>query len=309
MQEETKTHDKQAEDYISLSTIKNAILDFFGFLFRGVELISLSIRKNLFLFFVCCLLGIAASYLFYVFRPKFYTSEMTVYYNDLTRKDYSEIVSNLNTLAITQSYADLQKELGVNAEVVKNIKGLQALKMNGETLDKDTSSKIGQPFKIQFKLNQIMATEPLQNALLNYLNNNPYLKLIKEGQKKVYQDKLAFIEREQQKLDSLKTSYNNAIASSKMSATFYNNAMNPADLYVQSNSLANQKEFIVKWMNNESNAVMLIDGLKKPVSANTFALKGLLIVGLACGVALGIIACILAAITKEVQGRRRLPSN
>jgi hypothetical protein len=308
MQEETKAHDKQAEDYISLSIIKNAILDFLGFLFRGIELISLSLRRNLFLFFFCCLLGMASGYVFYSLQPKFYTSQMTVYYNDLTRKDYSEIISNLNTLAASQAYQDLEKELHVSTEVVNNIKGLQALKINGETLDRDTSSKTGQPFKIQFKLDRIAETEPLQNALLNYLNNNPYLKLIKEGQKKVYQEKLAFIEKEQQKLDSLKSLYNNAIASSKMSATFYNNAMNPADLYVQSNSLANQKEFIVKWLNNESNAVLLIDGLKRPVSANTFSLKALLMVGLICGIALGVLACILAAITKEVQ-RRRLPIN
>ena len=304
MQEETKVYDKQAEDYISLSVIKNAILDFFGFLFRGVELISLSLRRNFFLFFICCLMGVAASYLIFLLRPKFYVSEMTVYYNDLTRKDYSEIINNLNSLVITQSYQDLEKELHLSKDVVKNIKGLQALKINGETLDKDTSSKIGQPFKIQFKLDHVGETEPLQNALINYLNNNPYLKLTKEGQKKVYQDKLAFIEREQQKLDSLKSSYNSAIASSKMSATFYNNAMNPADLYVQSNSLANQKEFILKWLNNESEAVILIDGLKKPVNADIFSLKVLLIVGLTCGIALGILTCILAAITKEVQSRR-----
>jgi hypothetical protein len=79
--------------------------------------------------------------------------------------------------------------------------------------------------------------------------------------------------------------------------------MNPADLYVQSNELANQKERILKWLNNESEAIVLIDGLKRPALSGSFPLKVILPLGLACGLFLGFVMCVLAAITKEVQGR------
>jgi len=304
MQDEIKTQPSDNGDYISLSTVRNAFLDFSGFLFGGLEFIVSSIRKSLLVFFICCLLGIAVGYLYYRFTPGYYTSEMIVTHNDLSKKEYYEIISNLNSLALAQSYIDLERELGLGAETTKKIKSLEALKMNGETLAKDTSTKIGQPFKIQIKFSEKIETAQLQNSIINYLNNNPYFKLTKEGQKKIFQGKLAFIEREQQKLDSLKSLYNVALASSKMSQSFYNNAMNPADIYVQSNNLANQKDAILRWLNNESKAIVLIDGLKTPVYIEKLPRKFVLAAGLGGGIVLGFFISFMTAIGRQVQARR-----
>jgi hypothetical protein len=86
-----------------------------------------------------------------------------------------------------------------------------------------------------------------------------------------------------------------------MPATFYNNAMNPAELYNQSINLANEKETILKWLNNKSQAIMLIDGLKKPVFSDRVSLKIWLIIGLLSGAILGMIVASLMLIRKTYQ--------
>jgi hypothetical protein len=109
MQDEIKTQPSDTGDHISLSTVRNAFLDFSSFLFGGLEFIVSSIRKSLLIFFLCCLIGVAVGYLYYRLSPKYYTSEMILNHNDLSRKDYYEIINNLNSLVLTQSYSDLEK--------------------------------------------------------------------------------------------------------------------------------------------------------------------------------------------------------
>jgi hypothetical protein len=304
--QETKTQPAETADYISLSAVKNAFLDFFAFLFRGVDYIALSIRKNILVFLLCCLTGLALGYSFYLVRPsRYYTSEMIVNHNELYKKDYFEIINNLNSLILSSDYNSLSKKLNLNRETVEKIEGLAAVKINGETLERDTSTKMGLPFKIRVQLKSFVETDQVQQAVIDYLNNSPYLKRKKDGLKKIYGDRLAYIESELRKLDTLKSTYNAALASSKMSATFYNNAMNPADLYDQSLKLANQKEALLKWLNIESESVTLIDGLKTPVLVESLSLRAILITGFMCGIALGVLMCILVAVTKEVQAHRR----
>jgi hypothetical protein len=301
MQEEARTQPNQAGDFITLSSIKNAFLDFFRFVFRAFDLLFLSIRKRLGLFLLGCLLGVIAVLLYRYFQPKYYTTEMILYHNDLSRKDYYEIIENLNTLLFTNSYDNFARELRIDRNEAVKVNAIGVLSMNDESLRKDTSTKTGQRFKIQLKLKEPAVPRVYQQALLDYLDNNPYLKKIKDGQKRVYQDKLAYIEKEQQKLDSLKTLYNSGLAITKMPATFYNNELNPADIYVQSNNLENQREAIRNWFNNQAEPVMLVDGFKGPRPSNRVPLKILIIIGLAGGIILGMIMCFLAAVRNMVR--------
>jgi hypothetical protein len=291
----------QSNDYISLTSIRGAILDFFRFIFKCFDLLFLSIRKRPGLFLVCCFIGLLGSAIYRYLVPKYNSTEMIVYYNDLSKKDYYEIINNLNSLLYTESYPALSRELKISNQEAKSIKGIEALDLNGETLKKDTSAKVGQRFKIQLRLKELIDARPYQDAILNYLNNNPYLKQLKEGQKAIFAEKLEFITREQQRLDSLKVFYNNNLGSARMPATFYNNELNPADIYVQSNNLANQKESILSWLHNQAVPVMLVDGFKTPRPSEVLAFRYLLAIGLACGMVLGLIVCLLASVKDAVR--------
>jgi hypothetical protein len=291
----------QTDDYISVSSIRNAILDFFRFFFKGFDLIFLSVRKRVWLFILCCLLGVLGAVAYRYFIPRYHRTAMIVYYNDLSKKDYYEIIGNLNSLLMTQSYDYLARELKIKEDEARNVKGIEAINLNGESLDKDTTTKIGQRFKIELRLKENVNPIRYQTAILNYLNNNPYLKELKEGQKKVYSEKLEFINREQQRLDSLKSYYNNNLGTAKMPSTFYNNELNPADIYVQSNNLANQKEIVRTWLQNQAVPVMLVDGFKAPTPSQTLSSKVIVAIGLLIGIVLGLIICLLASIRDVVR--------
>jgi hypothetical protein len=86
----------------------------------------------------------------------------------------------------------------------------------------------------------------------------------------------------------------------RMPTTFYNNALDPAELYRQSSALDNQKEAILKWFNYESEAVVLVDGFKIPANPQSASVKIPMAIGLAAGIVLGLLLSLLAAIKNKV---------
>ena len=290
----------KSDDYISIEGIKNIFLDFFRISFKVFDFIILSIQRKLGLFVFCCLLGLVSGYFYYWQNPPYYETEMIVQSNDLSKKAYYEILENLDNLITSQSSTAFSSELKVALELSKKVVSIEAIDMNSVTLEADTSTKIGQPFKIKMKTTNISSIAVLQNALLNYLNNSPYLKLIKDGEKRIYTDKLQFINYEQKKLDSLISDYRVAVAAMKMPATFFNNAMDPAGLYQHALKLDSVKENTQRWLNNKSEAILLIDGFKSPENPQSISLTLSLLSGLTVGVILGILLTILAHIKKAI---------
>ena len=226
---------------------------------------------------------------------------MIVQPTELTRKAYHEIIANLDDLLRSRSYTNFASELQLSPALVDKVISIETSGIDNQSLMSDTSTKIGQVFKIHLRTVGNTSLKELQTAILGYLNTNPYVKLIKNGQQKIYSDKLQFIEQEQKKLDTLKSTYNLTIASIKMPATFYNNALNPSELYQHSLNLANEKEKILKWLNNESEAVLLIDGLKGPANPQSGSLIMSLMIGLTVGIVVGLILSFLLGIRERLN--------
>jgi hypothetical protein len=176
--------DVPSGDYISLALIKNAVLDFFSIIFRGLDFIIGAISYKKILFFICCIAGLLAGYGYHYLHPPYYETEMIVYQNNLTRKAFYEIINNLDNLLLSQSYNGVASELHISPAVSGKILHIEAVGVNNESLSTDTSTKAGLTFKIQVKTNDNSIIKPLQTALLNYLNNNPYIVRVKEGEKK-----------------------------------------------------------------------------------------------------------------------------
>ena len=291
----------QTDDYISLESIKDMFYNFFGFIFKAIEFIITAIRKFLFVFIFSCLLGLAAGYLYYLQSPRYFSTEMVVQSNSLTRKAYYEIIKNLDDLISSQSYLNFASQLNVDESLGRQVLHMEVIGMNNETLANDTLTKTNVPFKIALKTSSNTKIDSLQHGLLNYLNNNAYVVSTKEVQKKIYLERLQFIDKEQRKLDSLKDNYNIALVSIKTASSFYNNALNPADVYVHSSDLADQREKILKWLNNESEAVLLIDGFKTKVNPQSLSWTVPLLIGLGVGVLLGMMLTSLLQIKKEIS--------
>jgi len=279
------------EDQIYIPGIKNIIKQILGLFFWVFSFFALVANKNKLLLLCGLLIGLISGYIYYTTKPSFYKASMVVVHSELTKKTYAEILDQLDKLTSPGSKQKLAEVLKVPVELAGNILSIDAKNINDEPLREDTSSKIKQPFKIIVELRNIKAFDSLQNGIINYVNNSPYLKRLKEQQNKSYIERISFIERELLKLDSLKDEYNRFLASSRISATFYNNAFNPTDIYIHSNTLVNQKATFLNLLNVDGTAISVVDNFKVPSFPQTPSLLIYLLLfggmGLVAGFILG----------------------
>lgn len=285
---------KPDSDDITLSSIKKGLIGLLLLLYTILESFYLFIFRHALVIIICTVLMGGIGYFIATRTKPVYSLEMIVKPNDLTRRAYAEAIEQLNVLALSKSYKRLSHELKISEGTVRNIKSLDAANINGEVLLKDTSTRVDLPFIVKAEVYNNSIADSLQQMLLNYFNSNAYLRERKLMQMKVFEEKLNFIEGELKKLDSLKEQYNRFLSSSGKSAMFYNNAFNPVDIYLRSNDYQVQKEFVITWLNNESQTLKVIVGFKpsiKPVDGKMdrivlyFSLAGLLL-GFLLGVVL-----------------------
>jgi hypothetical protein len=287
----------QSEDYITVSGFKTGIKDFLRYFFRFLSYVQFIILKCWYFIIIGLFGGLLLGYIYYAGRPVVYKVSMVVEFNELTKKIYAEMLDQLNNLRRSGPGEVLSSVLKIPAGMADKVMFIDSRNMNDESLESDTSTKVDQPFKIIAELKDNFLSDTLQNAIVNYLNNSSYVKKVKEDQKKIYQEKIIFIDGELRKLDSLKLAYNKFLATPNMSATFYNNAFNPADLYDQSAMLASEKDIILRWLALNTSAIYIIDGFKTPVSPHSISLrKVLFLMG-----SIGLIAGFLIAFMNETK--------
>lgn len=283
--------DINREDKITIPGLRAIIKEILILFFGAISFILFVARKWIFLMLAGLVLGLIVGYIYYSKKPSYYKVSMVVVFNELTKKTYAEILDQLDKLTTAESSENLARELKVSREVAESIFFIDAKNINNGPLRLDTSTKTRQPFKIILALANNKSADSLQTALISYLNNSPYLKKFKEEQRRSFLDRISFIDRELAKLDSLKNEYTRSLASSGNSATFYNNAFDPAEIYVHSNALVNQKQTMLSALNVEGTAISLIDGFKITSSPQSASLLKYLLafggIGLAAGFILG----------------------
>ena len=290
-----------SEDYISMSGFQKGIKQFLRGFFWFINYLNIVLFKNKYTVLIGLIAGLLIGYLFYATRPVYYKVSMVVEFNELTKKTYAEMLDQLNNLTAPSSVPKLSQELNIPAESAAKISFIDSRNINDDPLETDTSTRKWQPFKIILGLKNSSGSDTLQQAVVNYLNNSPMLKKIKQEQRKITLDKLSFINSDLQKLDSLKLEYNRFL-SRPNAATFYNNAFNPADLFVQSSALAREKEILMRWLTIDSAAVSVIDGFKPSSSPQSISLlKSLLIFG-TIGLLLGYLLAFLRETKLKVSG-------
>jgi hypothetical protein len=290
-----------SEDYISTSGLQHGIKQFLRGFFWFITYLTIVLLKNKYIVIIGLIVGLLLGYLFYKTRPVYYKVSMVVEFNELTKRTYAEMLDQLNNLTGPSSVPRLSKELNIPAEAASKISFIDTRNINDEPLETDSSTRKWQPFKIILGLTNISGTDTLERAVVNYLNNSPMLKKIKLEQRKITLEKLAFVNSDLQKLDSLKIEYNKFL-SRPNAATFYNNAFNPADLFVQSSALAREREILMRWLTIDSAAVSVIDGFKASAAPQSISLlKSLLIFG-SVGLLLGYLIAFMRETKMKVSG-------
>jgi hypothetical protein len=177
--------------------------------------------------------------------------------------------------------------------------------MEDHYLGADTSTKVDQPFKIAayFRDDFDFVLDSLQTGILNYLNYSPYLVTLTEEEQKANQFKLTAIDNDLAKLDTLKTEFNRFIASSKISATVYNNATNPSEFYAQTINLLLARDKAIKDLNVDKLPVAVLDGFKLTETPGFSAVpRYIVLFGLLTGL-LAFFVLVLVETRHRVMGR------
>jgi len=171
------------------------------------------------------------------------------------------MLDDLDKLSSTGSSAELAKSLNISEKYSREFVSFSGRNMQGIDLSRDTSTLNSGTFLIELEIRNNRNIDTLEYALLNYFNNNSFLKKLKDDQIELKKVRLLFLNSELQKLDSLKKEYN-AFLSSEKGSTFYNNAFNPVDIYKQSSEYYDEKTSLEEWLRQSKESILKIDKAK-----------------------------------------------
>ena len=250
------------DDYIELPPLKKIAIQFFSGVFYIVDLIFDIIKKSKLLLITGLVTGLAVGFAYYSSKPAYYEVSMIAESSVVYRKTLAEMIQSLNDLITSGSSKKLATELRIGEQQADQLIQIDMSSLTNESLEKDTSTRYNQPFKITARIKQTELTDTFQHALVDYLDNKPQLKKTKEDQVQFYHEKISFIDKELAKLDTLKTEYNRFFGSSRVNTTYFANTSDPANAYKQANDLITEKGTLLYWLSTNSRPLQVIDEFK-----------------------------------------------
>lgn len=197
----------EANNEIDLRLIYNKIKQLFSSLGDFISSIINVIKKRFILLVLFALAGAGAGIgLFYISKPV-YISSVTLTSSTLSNEYCSDMIEDLELIIKDKTPELLAKKLNIDVNSVRAIKELEFNNYD-EKLKKIYANKdtvvLGRPFKITVYAYNNTVFDTLQNALINYLENNEYAlkrKKIRVENIQLMREKL---KEEIHQLDSLK---------------------------------------------------------------------------------------------------------
>jgi hypothetical protein len=173
-----------------------------GFLAAVLRSFRLFIRKNILSFLLYGMAAAAIAVGVWLMKPKVYEAEMTVSYVHYEKKIYADMLHKLDMLVKSGDYSSLAEILKLDEATARQIRSIAGYNIRNEELTKDLSTeKI--PFYIRISVRDLDVLEPLQPALVGYLNNTPFIQDRLNYMLKKSQSDLVFLERRLAVVDSL----------------------------------------------------------------------------------------------------------
>lgn len=259
------------------SSLSISFSELLGVFFRAVihavrDSILFLLRYRLWMLIVI-IAGVVTGVLNYKIGSAYYRVTMIVSSNEVPVRTYGQMMANLNTLAETGSYEVLSKSLKLSKEDCSKISSIGAVNMAGLDIRRDTSSATESSFLINMTVYDIGLIDSIQKAVLQYFNHNEYLTKMKDNDLQINRDRLAFIDNELKRVDSLMVEYNKFLGSGRAATSFYNNAFNPADLYDVSNDYSLERGKVMSLILQKQAPLMTIDGVKASLAPASITLK------------------------------------
>lgn len=294
------TQGTHPDDQINLNGLGPAVYNLLRFFFKLCGFIRIVIVRGIFIILGGLLLGICVALVLYKPGSHHYKGTMILTSARFSKIIFAGAVDQLNSVIANSSPGSLSKELNLSRETASQIIFFDAVNMLDQPLNKDTSGKLNQPFKIIIGLDQTDSIASIQKALVAYLNDLPFLKHVSEQEARIYSAKLKQIESDLSQLDSLKTIFNRFLATPKTGTTIYSSAVNPADIYKQSLHLVKEKVDTEKHLVIDNNAVSVVDECKVSFSSSSSSFARLALKTGIIGLMTGFIIAFLIETRKKI---------
>lgn len=162
------------------------------------------IKKNIVIFLACIISCSAVLTWLNMKRSNSYSASFTVVYEELVRKVYGDRLEKLDLL-LQNNKPKAQQILGLNGAAITSLKEISATNILGEDLSKDMNTdKI--PFIVYINITDTAYLASIQKSIISYLENgNSYLIDKRKLRLKEIQNELAFIDRQLNMMDTLKS--------------------------------------------------------------------------------------------------------
>jgi len=193
------------------------------------------IQKRLVLCICIVLFGVSAGIGLFFLMPPIYSSSLTLTSSLLTNEYCSDEIHDLELMIEDNAPKALARELKIDTNTAKEIKKIKFEnydeKLKNKLKDKDTIV-LGLPFKIKAYTSTNTVFDTLQNALVNYLENNPYALKRKEIKKQNIQLMRGKLNNEIHALDSLKNVVAaNLLPRGNVSGFVFGQPIDPINIY------------------------------------------------------------------------------
>lgn len=197
----------------------------------GIDYVRL-IAHNRFLFVGILIAGAIAGYcLRYVIKPSYKTN--AIFVSDMLPASYCvKLLDNLNELRRPGNIPTLAKELNISTDAAWQVKGIRpsALPKDTFALEKrDSSMAI---FTVELTMQDMRFVQEVQKGLVNYLENNEYIRKRKAERTRSWQTQIAELEVRRRSLDSLRIIVSNSIIPrSQGQGIILGEPINPVTIY------------------------------------------------------------------------------
>lgn len=172
-------------------------------LIRLLHLFIVSIKKNIWLFIICMLVGIVPLILKNRGDAQHYKASFTVSYDELFRKIYGDRLGKINSLIGRQQYEKVAVALQVPLATASTLVKVEGKNILGEDLSKDLNTdRI--PFIVNIIVKDSSAVTSLQNGLVGFLETgNEFLADRKAVKVLETKEELEYVESQMHTMDSL----------------------------------------------------------------------------------------------------------
>lgn len=228
-----------------------------------VELLAKSIRalkRNFTLILICLGLTIGLAVWLWIAAAREYESRMMIYSSILTESYCQELAESLNALVRDDNYSALAARLGLTEE--------QAVTIRRVTMEGALEGAVPEVDRliviVTVRTRDNAVLPDLQRGIMEYIAGNDFVKIRTEERRRSYEELIARVAEEIEKLEAVKQKILQGTYSSSTGMMM----MNPSEAYARTVELVRQKLELEEKL-RLVNSVQLVEGfipLNKPVS-------------------------------------------